>query len=755
MFATDMRLAGFWFTILVCCSMHITAQQASINGLVKSDEQPLAFASIGIKGTAIGTTTNENGAFSIQMPFGKYELVVSMLGYMPQTRTVHLTSQPLNLTFILLPEPKQLAEVTVSGTLRELSKHQSPVPVEVYSSQFFLKNPTPNLFESLQLVNGVQPTINCNVCNTGDIRINGLDGPYTMVMIDGMPIMSALSTVYGLSGIPNSMIERVEIVKGPSSTLYGSEAVAGLINIITKNSFTAPRFSADVLATSYGELNADIAARYKTQKASAILSVNMFTFQNRWDCNADGFMDLALQNRLSVFNKWSFNRPSKKEASIALRYIYENRYGGQMNFEQHTRGNDQVYGESIFTQRGEVIGKYALATKPDLKIMYSYNFHLQNSYYGTSSYNARQQVGFAQLVWNKKLGLRHQILSGLATRWNYYDDNTPATQSFVSTLNAPIHSILPGIFVQDEITLHSKHTLLLGMRYDYYKRHGSIFSPRMNYQFKPNSDQTIRFSAGNGFRVVNLFTEDHQALSGARQVIIQEQLKPESSWNINLNYTHLVHLPKGFVTLDGSLFYTYFTNRIIADYDTDPNAIIYNNLNGYAVSRGGSLNADVQLYAPLKINAGFTLMDVFKIEKDSLGKDERTRQIHAPRFAATYQVSYTISRWQIVIDYTAQVFGPMRLPILPNDFRPEYSPWYSLHNIQFTKKWASGVQWYGGVKNILNFLPQNPIMRPFDPFDRTVQDTQTNPFGYTFDPSYNYAPMQGVRLFCGFRYLLK
>ncbi|MCU0441205.1 MAG: TonB-dependent receptor [Bacteroidia bacterium] len=735
--------------------MRITAQQASINGLVKSDDQPLAFASVGIKGTSIGTTTNEKGAFNIQMPLGKYEVVVSMIGYMPQTRTVHLTSESLNLTFVLLPEPKQLAEVTVSGTLREVSKQQSPVPVEVYSSQFFLKNPTPNLFESLQLVNGVQPTINCNVCNTGDIRINGLDGPYTMVMIDGMPIMSALSTVYGLSGIPNSMIERVEIVKGPSSTLYGSEAVAGLINIITKNSFTAPRFSADVFATSYGELNADIAGRFKTQKGSSILSVNMFTFQNRWDRNSDGFMDLALQNRLSVFNKWSFNRPSKKEASIALRYIYENRYGGQMNFEQRTRGNDQVYGESIFTQRGEVIGKYALATKPDLKIMYSYNFHLQNSYYGTSSYNARQQVGFAQLVWNKKVGLRHQVLSGLATRWNYYDDNTPATQSFVSTQNAPVHSILPGVFVQDEIALHSKHTLLLGMRYDYYKRHGSIFSPRVNYQYKPNPEQTIRLSAGNGFRVVNLFTEDHQALSGARQVIIQEQLRPESSWNINFNYTHLVHLSKGFVTLDGSLFYTYFSNRIIADYDTDPNAILYNNLDGYAVSRGGSLNADVQLYAPLKINAGFTLMDVFKIEKDSFGNNERAQQIHAPRFAATYQVSYTISRWQIVIDYTAQVFGPMRLPILPNDFRPEYSPWYSLHNIQFTKKWASGIQWYGGVKNMFNFLPQNPIMRPFDPFDRTVQDTQTNPFGYTFDPSYNYAPMQGVRLFCGFRYLIK
>ena len=111
----------------------------------------------------------------------------------------------------------------------------SPIPVEVYSPAYFKKNPSPNIFESLQMVNGVQPQLNCNVCNTGDIHINGMEGPYTMILIDGMPIVSSLSTVYGLAGIPNSMVKRIEIVKGPASTLYGSEAVGGLINIITKD----------------------------------------------------------------------------------------------------------------------------------------------------------------------------------------------------------------------------------------------------------------------------------------------------------------------------------------------------------------------------------------------------------------------------------------------------------------------------------------------------------------------------------------
>lgn len=748
------RVLGF----VICCwaLMPVFAQTGVLKGIVKDDEKPLAYATVAVKGTSLGALTNEKGIYQIsQIPIGTHEIVFTMLGYITLIKKIQVTGTTHTLNVSLTSEPKRLNEVTISGTLKEVSKQNSPVPVEIYTPKFFLKNPTPNLFESLQMVNGVQPTINCNVCNTGDIRINGLDGPYTMVMIDGMPIVSALSTVYGLSGIPNSMIERIEIVKGPSSTLYGSEAVAGLINVITKNAYTAPKFSADVFATTYGEYNADFATRVKLKKASTLFSVNYFNLNTRWDKNKDGFMDVTLQNRVSVFNKWNFNRVNNREASIAVRYFYENRYGGQMNFNQNERGNDSIYGESIYTHRAEIIGKYQLPTTQNLKLMYSYNYHNQNSYYGNSSYNALQQVGFAQLIWNKKIGARHDIVSGLAARINYYDDNTPATFSgdTLNRANKPVLSFLPGVFVQDEISLTAKQTLLLGLRHDYYHQHGNIFSPRMNYRFKPNDDNTFRIGLGNGFRIVNLFTEDHQALTGARTVLIQEALKPEQSWNININYTRFIHLGKGFINIDASTFYTYFSNRIIADYDTDPNAIIYDNLNGYAVSRGMSMNADAQFVFPLRINAGITLMDVFKQEPNSDGNMERVQQIHAPRISGTYQASYTVSKWNVLVDYTAQYFGPMRLPILPNDFRPAYSPWFSIHNVQFTKKFTSGLQLYAGVKNLFNFIPLNPIMRPFDPFDKTANDVVANPNGYTFDPSYNYAPLLGVRAFFGVRFM--
>src|SRR5690606_32490761 len=136
------------------------------------------------------------------------------------------------------------------------------------------------------------PQLNCNVCNTGDIHINGMEGPYTMVLLDGMPIVSSLATVYGLSGIPNSLVKRIEIVKGPASTLYGSEAVGGLVNIITKDPSDTPALHVDLSATSLQEYNLDLAATWGSQKVRALTGVNQYYFQNPLDVNGDNFTDV-------------------------------------------------------------------------------------------------------------------------------------------------------------------------------------------------------------------------------------------------------------------------------------------------------------------------------------------------------------------------------------------------------------------------------------------------------------------------------
>lgn len=720
--------------------------QNAVKGNIKdaNSGEGVSFANVQIAGTTLGTTTDELGNF-VLIATTTDTLLVSSLGY--ETDTLLLKPGKAFYSVALQPAASSLKEVVISGTMQEATRAESPIPVEVYSAKLFRKNPAPNIFEAMNMINGVQPQLNCNVCNTGDIHINGMEGPYTMILIDGMPIVSSLATVYGLMGIPQSMVKRIEVVKGPASTLYGSEAVAGLVNVITNSPEGSPRLKIEQTATSAGEFNTDLGAAFKMKRAQTLIGVNYYNFLFKWDINHDNFTDVTLQNRVSVFNKWNFSRSNARLATLALRYIYENRYGGQMQWTNKYRGSDSIYGESIYTQRVEAIGVYQLPVKESFFIDYSYNFHFQDSYYGTIKYLAKQHVAFAQLRWNKTIN-RFSLLAGVPFRFVYYDDNTPATTAADLMKNQPSFTYLPGVFTQVEWRAHKTTTILGGLRYEYHNAHGSIFSPRLAFKFLPHKDHTIRLSAGNGFRVVNLFTEDHAALTGARQVIITEKLRPEQSWNVNLNYNTVVQHKAGFVGFDVSGFYTYFTNKIVADFNTDPRKIIYDNLKGYAVSAGASANVDFNFTNGLKILLGATYMQVYQVENKV-----RIPQLHAPNFTANYTASYTFNKIGLSIDYTGKLTSPMYLPVVPNDFRPEKSPWFCIMNLQFTEKLKKGVEVFAGAKNLLNFIPKNPILRPHDPFNKEV--TVDNPNGYTFDPSYNYAPIQGIKGYIGLRYTLQ
>ncbi len=500
-----------------------------------------------------------------------------------------------------------MEEVVVSGTLKPVSKLKSAITVEVYSSTFFRSNPTPSIFEALEIVNGIRPQLNCNICNTGDIHINGQEGSYTMVLIDGLPIVSGLSTVYGLSGIPQSLIERVEIVKGPASTLYGSEAIGGVINLITKIPENAAKFSFDSFVSSWGESTTDIGHKYALGKVgNGLLGINYVNYTNPIDQNADGFTDLTLQNRISVFNKIDLG----KRFSLASRFVYEDRWGGQVNWNPSFRGGDQVYGESIYTSRVELFGQYTI--NDAVSFQFSFNDHNQNSVYGTSHFNADQTIGFGQFVWNKNIR-KNDILLGVAMRYTYYDDNTTATYNDTLGVNQVEKTSLPGIFIQNEIEFNQQHSLLLGVRYDYNSLHGSILTPRLNYKVS-NKDRSssLRLSMGSGYRIAQVFTEDHAALTGAREVRFMNDLAPERSWNINLNYVYSLYLSQGhIIDFDASLFRTDFSNKIIPDYATNPNQIIYDNLIGKSITQGLSLNANGVFQSGLRINLGVTYIDSF------------------------------------------------------------------------------------------------------------------------------------------------
>ena len=728
------------------------AQERTVNGRVYSEGEPLNGASLRIKGTNLGTITNEQGYFSIEFSEKRNnQLIISYIGH--KSKQIEIDPNNSDVGRIILELYESLDEIVISGTLKPVSKLKSPVAVEVYSQSFFKANPSPSIFESLESINGIRPQLNCNVCNTGDIHINGQEGSYTMVLIDGLPIVSGLSTVYGLSGIPQSLIERVEIVKGPASTLYGSEAIGGVINLITKLPENSSKLSIDSFVSDWGEINTDIGYKYSlSKKTTGRLGINYFNFSNPIDKNNDGFTDLTIQDRVSIFNKFTYG----DKLSFATRFVYEDRWGGQLDWEPRYRGGDTIYGESIYTTRFEAFGNYKF--NKNLSFQFSYNNHTHNSAYGTTIFNANQTIGFGQLIWNKTIK-NNDLLFGLAYRYTYYDDDTTATFNEILNSNKEDIYHMPGLFIQDEIKINESNTLLLGIRFDHNSLHGNIFTPRINYKLS-NYDQTsiLRLSFGTGYRVAQVFTEDHAALTGARDVVFLNDLEPEKSWNTNLNYVKKVYLKEGaIIDFDISIFKTQFSNKIIPDYDTNPNKIIYDNLKGKSISQGLSLNINSLLENGIRFNLGATYIDSY-IKEDGV----KTVPYLTEKFQGVWKFEKKWNDKNLIFDLTGTTIGPLRLPTLSRlDPRPDYSSTFSIVNIQLTKILKNTFEIYGGVKNIFDFTPpKNSIARSFDPFDKQVVfdnsgnaiQNENNPYALTFDPSYVFASNQGFRFFFGLRY---
>lgn len=647
---------------------------------------------------------------------------------------------------------KDMDDVVITATMRPVRRLQSPVPVEVYNRTFLRSNPTPSLFESLQMINGVRPQLNCNVCSTGDIHMNGLEGAYTMILLDGMPIVSGLASVYGLTGIPSSIIERIEVVKGPASALYGSEAVGGLINVITMSPEKAKGLHLETMITSWLESNTDITYGVKLGNASVVSGLNYFHFENPVDRNKDNFTDVTQQKRVSLFQKWHFKRKrSDKVFTLFGRYLYEDRWGGELEWNRKFRGSDVYYGESIYTNRLELIGAYAIPKIDNMLLSTSYVVHRQNSFYGKTNFNAKQSTLFSQLTWAKKDNKADWIM-GASVRKVDYEDNTLAETNKMEDI-----SWLPGMFVQNEYAINKNHLVLTGMRVDHHSAHGFILTPRLAYKWNLNKENMLRLNAGTGYRVVSVFTEDHAALTGARTIVLNEDLNPERSLNVNLNYSRTMFAFKGIVNFEMSGWVTRFYNRIMPDYDTDPNAIYYTNLSKPTTGRGVTLNADYAGPKNIRASIGLTMQHT----PDANGE----HQILTEKVSGTWLVAFPIANTGIVFDYTGNFYGKMRLPLLSDaDPRPEYSPVWSTQNIQFSYDKFKNLRLYVGVKNLLNFLPSKHtpflIARSHDPFDKLVAfdannqaiATPENPYGLTFDPNYVYAPNQGIRGFVGVRY---
>jgi len=741
------------------------AQNASIIGVVKSENSTLPFATIQIKNLQKGTTTDLVGEYNFNdLPYGDYTLITSFVGYISQKKTITISeSKEYELNFDLTSN-SLLEEVVVSGTMKTDYVSKSPIKIDVITSKkldLYLPAAASSVIENVQLINGVQEVIACGVCYTNSISVNGLEGSYTAILMDGTPIYGSLASVYGLNGIPNMIIDRIEVIKGPSSTLYGSEAVAGVINIITKKPENQPKLSVDLMGSTHEEVFTNIAYAPSIGKSNAYIGLNYGHANNYEDNNNDGFGDAIHLDRISLFSKFNFYRKSDKPFTLAAKYYYEDRRNGvelflKDNAYKNLRGSDKIYGESIYTNRTELFGSYVFNFDANIKLDYSFSNHLQDSFYGSDYYKASQQVGYTNFIWNFTQK-KHDVLTGATLRFDGYDDNTVATEEVLEDgiiVNKPNNQFVPGIFVQDEFTVSNKFTALGGFRIDYHNNHGFIFAPRLNLKYKSSEWSTFRMNFGTGFKVVNLFTEDHAFVSGQREVEIAENLNPEKSYNTSLNYNQVYVGLGGSGNLDFEGFYTYFSNKIIPDYET-PGKIIYSNSDGYAQSYGFAVNVNHNFRFPLALNMGINYLETTETEIDNQGNKDSFDLLFAPKWSGTFSLNYTLKKQNLTFAYTAQYTGVMALPTVYDldetgtpllNPRSQKSQPFSLHQIQITKVFNNNYSLYVGSDNLFNFIQtESPLVGHNDP----NYEVGFSPY---FDTSYAYAPNHGRELYVGFKW---
>ena len=738
----------FWLLLILLSPLSSAAQSSLgvVTGTISSSGNSVVGVNVVLHDSQKGTATDEEGKFIIpNITPGKYELVISAIGFTDYRQNITVqASETVRLKIELESKMEELSEVVVTGTMRETYVKDSPVKVEVVTPQRLQQGKTSsNIMDLIDNVSGLSTQLNCGVCGTNAIRINGVEGPNTAVLIDGMPIMGALASVYGLNGISPSIIDQVEVIKGPQSTLYGTQALGGVVNIITKNPKHTPSLSADMYAKSTEETSLNVAVSPSSGRLNGFISGNLLRMENYDDNNNDDFNDVAKRTRISLFGKGTLQgKNGEQRLNVAGKFYNENRTGGTKAFTDAIRGSDQIYGESIYTRRAELLTDYRPAGLNErLRFSGALTYHNQDSYYGTEHYVAEQHILFGQASWEQFLSNQLSLLIGGTARYQTYNDNTPATSGGTD------RRFIPGLFMQSELSINDL-TVLGGLRVDHHKEHGLVTAPRLSAKYRPNDMTTVRLSAGTGFRVVNVFTEDHAALTGSREVVFAEDLNPEQSRSITGSIERII--PFGTnpltVTLDG--FYTQFSNKIIPDYNQNPNLIIYENLDGYSVTRGFSITLNQNFTnLPISYNSSFTLMDVYTQENG-----QRQPLIYAPAFTGAWGITHQLYLWDIEVGYTGQLVGPKRMPdnYVQNFGRDHWSPTYTTHDLKLTKEFANinstnrlGIEAYLSIENIFDYTQGSPLV-----------DTSA-PFGPDFDTIYTWGPIIGRTVSVGARLNLR
>lgn len=722
------------FLIITFLAFAAEAQQVSGTLLDAKTERPIAFANVFWQNTTAGTTTNSNGYFELPvLPEHKTNaLIVSYVGYHSDTILVGST---FALGKIKLRSSVELDVVEIEG--RSDSKSISlmePLIVENIGGAELRKAACCNLSESFETNATVDVNLTDAVSGAKRLQMLGLDGIYTQILFENMPYMRGLSAANGLGFVPGTWIESIQVTKGTGSVVNGYESMAGQINLeFLKPEEEGEKIYVNVYANAMARTEANVHYRQKvSEKVSQMLFVHANRQTSKIDNNNDGFLDMPMRNQINVFNRWKYMGKNYR-AQVGVFAVSENLGGGQVAFNTaESTKNSPYFGVDISTQQVGFYAKNGFIFKNHIDrsigVQVMGKYHNQSSNFGRKSYTGAERYIYGNAIYQDRFH-KHSYKFGTSFILDEYKQvlNDSAFNRMES---------VPGLFAEYAYNANDKFIVIAGIRNDFHNLFGNQFTPRLNVKWNPDNKSALRFSAGRGFRVPNMFVEQASVLSSSRSIVVDGTLKPEISWSSGLSYQYKGLLAAKTFTFTVDYFKTIFQNQLITDLEQVDYVKFYS-------VQGGSFSDAAQVeitYEPLE---RLTLRSAYKythvVMNYESGKNTRP---FIPTHRALVNIAYATNYEKWKFDATMNWFGSSRIPSTaentPENRMPTASASYFIVNAQITKKYKK-VEGYLGTENLLGFQQKNAII------------DAANPFGNQFDAAMIWGPLGGRVIYLGLR----
>lgn len=506
----------------------------------------IPFATISVKGTTIGTTTDATGHYYLKnLPEGEITVVAESVGYKAAEQTIAVRSgKSVEVNFEMSEETLAMDAVVVSATRNETNKKSTAVVVNVASAKLFENTASTNLAESMKFQSGLRVENNCGNCGTMQLRINGLEGQYSQILLDSAPIFSSLAGVYGLEQLPVAMIERVEVIRGGGSALFGSNAIGGVVNIITKeplrNSLTVSNLT-DIIEDGTAEYNTSLNGSFVSDDGRAGLYLfGMIKNRSAYDRNDDGFSDIPQVKSETVGFRGYYKTSIRSKLTAEYHHIHEFRRGGDvLDLPPHMAEIAEQIEHDI--DGGSLrFDAFSADSRHRGNVYVSAQRISRDSYYGTGkdpdAYGKTKDltaVVGAQYTYSfdKCLFMPAQFTVGGEYSYNDLDDHSIG---FGRKLLQTVRTA--GAFVQNEWR-SDKFSIIVGGRLDKHSMIDKpIFSPRANVRYSPHENVGLRLSYSSGYRAPQAYNEDLHidALNNQSAIIVLDpDLKPEYSHSLS------------------------------------------------------------------------------------------------------------------------------------------------------------------------------------------------------------------------------